>query len=39
VRFEERDLFTACEALVGPGFSHESLSARPKGKGPGYPTL
>ena len=39
VRFEERDLFTACEALVGPEVLARVAHRAPKGKGPGYPTL
>lgn len=37
VRFEERDLFTTCEALVGPEVLARVALRAPKGKGPGYP--
>jgi hemerythrin-like domain-containing protein len=37
VRFEERDLFTACEALVGPEVLTRVALRAPKGKRPGYP--
>ena len=38
VRFEERDLFPACEALVGPEVLTRVALRAPKGKRPGYPT-
>lgn len=37
VRFEERDLFPACEALVGPEVLMRVALRAPKGKRPGYP--
>ena len=37
VRFEERDLFTTCEALVGPEVLARVALRAPDGKGPGYP--
>jgi hypothetical protein len=38
VRFEERDLFPACEALVGPEVLTRVALRAPKGKRQGYPT-
>jgi hypothetical protein len=35
VRFEERDLFTACEALAGPEVLARVVRRAPKGKGGG----
>ncbi len=37
VRFEERDLFTACEDLVGPEVLARVARRAPKARGLGYP--
>jgi hypothetical protein len=37
VRFEERDLFPACQALVGPEFLKRVALRAPKGEAAGYP--